>query len=157
MRQSVSTARQELLDSLSLDVSDIGRFPGYLKTVKRAAAIAAAKGTSERSLADPDEVERLWRTSAGSAHGKRWPSQELRIVLSAVQGTSGQSGAVEVPDPAAITRILKLADSVVTYGILRFADYCGYEPRLSSMLAGAQDRLSKVIPRTAGASSYEPS
>lgn len=154
-KASVSTVRQTLLDSLSLDVSGIGRFPGYLKTVKRAAAVAAAKGMADSSLADPDEVERLWRASAGSAHGKRWPSQELRIVLSARQGTSGQPATVEVPDPAAITRILKLADSVVTYGVLRFADYCGYEPHLSSMLAAAQDRLCKVIPRTPGATSHD--
>lgn len=41
---------------------------------------------------------------------------------------TGQFATDRVPDPTAITKILKLADAVLTYGVLRFADYSGYQP-----------------------------
>jgi hypothetical protein len=65
------------------------------------------------------------RASAGSAHGKRWPAFKLQLEVSRETMTTGHVGTMRVPDPAAMTKILKLADAVVTYGVLRYADFCG--------------------------------
>jgi hypothetical protein len=43
--------------------------------------------------------------------------------------------------------ILQLADAIVTYGVLRFADYAGCAPQLNDMIAAAAQRLAAVIPR----------
>jgi hypothetical protein len=148
-RGRIAEARATLLERLESAVSEeeIGRFAGYMETVKRASAVVAAKGSKDGGIGDPAEVERLWRASAGSAHGKRWPSVELQIVLPKAEIGPGHYATELIPDPDAITRILKLADAVSTYGVLRFADYSGYAPQLGSMLTGANERLSRLIPR----------
>jgi hypothetical protein len=148
----VLLAREELLAWLAPAITEkeIGGFLGYMQLVKRASAIVAKKGSKEGGLDKPDEVERLWRTSAGSAHGKRWPSLKHRIVLHSGDGNDTSAPGVYVPDPVAITRILKLADAVVTYGVVRFADYSGFTPQLASILAAANQRLADRIPRIDG-------
>jgi hypothetical protein len=148
-REQLAERRSFLLRALkgAITEAEIGQFAGYMSMVKAASATVAAKGSKEGGLGDSAEVERLWRASAGSAHGKRWPAFELQLEVSRETMTTGHVGTMRIPDPAAITKILKLADAVFTYGVLRFADYCGYTPDLASMLAGARDRLSAVIPR----------
>jgi hypothetical protein len=61
---------------------------------------------------------------------------------------TGHVGTIRIPDPTAMTRVLKLADAVLTYGVLRYADYCGYGSQLVAMFAAARDRVAAVIPRT---------
>jgi hypothetical protein len=148
-REQLAQRRSFLLEVLqgAITEAEIGQFAGYMSTVKAASAIVAAKGDREGGLGDSAEVERLWRASAGSAHGKRWPAFELQVEVSRETMTTGHVGTMRVPDPAAITKILKLADAVLAYGVLRFADYCGYAADLGSMLAGAGHRLRAVIPR----------
>lgn len=148
-RPEIIRARASLLQVLARGISEaeIGRFGGYMQTVKAASAIVAAKGARDGCLDDTDEIERLWRASAGSAHGKRWPAFNLQIEVSRESMASGHVGTMRVPDPAAITSILKLADAVVTYGVLRYADFCGYEPDLADMLSAARDRLDAIIPK----------
>ena len=107
----------------------------------------SAASLLDRSATETAEVERLWRASAGSADGKRWPSVELQIVLPKAEIGPRRYATELIPDPDAITRILKLADAVLTYGVLRFADYSGYAPQLGSMLTGANEGLSRLIPR----------
>jgi hypothetical protein len=152
-RERVTEARSSLLDMLkdAITEAQIGNFPGYMSTVKAASATVAAKGSKAGGLDDSTEVERLWRASAGSAHGKRWPAFKLQKELSRESTSTGQVGAILVPDPAAMTKILRLAHAVVTYGVLRYADFCGYTPDLSSMLADAADRLASKVPRIDGA------
>jgi hypothetical protein len=125
---------------------DIGRFPGYMNIVKEAAATEAAKGSGDADLVDSEVVERLWRASAGSAHGKRWPSLEVQIVDPGKEIAPGLLETDRVPDPVAITKILKFANSVLTYGVLRFADP-GYEPQVAKVMGAAQEGLAAVIPR----------
>lgn len=145
----LKAARQVVLERLESVISekDIGRFPGYMAIVKEAAATVAVKGKVDADLADPDVVERLWRASAGSAHGKRWPSLELQVVNPGKEILPGLYETDRAPDPLAITKILKVADAVLTYGVLRFADYSGYEPQLAKIISDAQERLVSVIPR----------
>jgi hypothetical protein len=148
-KKRLKLASKVILDRLEPVISekDIGRFPGYMNTVKEAAATVAAKGSCDADLVDPHVVERLWRASAGSAHGKRWPSLELQIVNAGKEILPGLFETDRAPDPVAITKILKLADAVLTYGVLRFADYSGYEPQLTRLMTAAQERLAAVIPR----------
>ncbi|MET3921916.1 hypothetical protein [Arthrobacter sp. UYEF20] len=142
-------ARQVVLERLEpfINEKEIGRFPGYMNAVKEAAATVAVKGSADADLADPEVVERLWRASAGSAHGKRWPALELQIVEPGREISPGQFATDRTPDPGAITKVLKLADAVLTYGVLRFADYSGYTPQLTTIIGAAQEKLAAVIPR----------
>lgn len=148
-KMRIKEAHQVVLERLApfIDKQDIGRFPGYMNIVKEAAATVATKGSADADLVDPAVVERMWRASAGSAHGKRWPSLELQIVNLGREISPGQFATDRTPDPEAITRILKLADAVLTYGVLRFADYSGYTPQLTTIIAAAQERLAAIIPR----------
>lgn len=144
----VADRRKTLLDRLSSGITEteIGRFPGYMAIVKYAAVAAYKNGAGDTAL-DSDDVERLWRASAGSAHGKRWPSFTLQTVRKGAPVAPHTFATEQFPDPAAITRILQLADKIVSYGVLRFADYSGYEPQLTQMLAEATKRLTAVIPK----------
>lgn len=125
----------------------IDRFPGYMGIVKQAASTVATKGSADTDLADPAVVERLWRASAGSAHGKRWPALELQFVEPGREIVPGTFETTRIPNPEAITKILNLANAVLTYGVFRFVDYSGYEPELAVIMTEAQKRLSKKIPR----------
>ena len=160
-KDRVLATRAELLARLASAITEeeIGGFPGYMQMVKRASAIVARKGSKEGGLDDTEEVERLWRTSAGSAHGKRWPSFRHQVVVSVQGDVEGRDTGLLVPDPRAITKVLKLADAIVTYGVLRFADYSGFAPQLAAMLAEASRRLGAKIPRRdegSSASGTEP-
>ena len=128
--------------------AEIGRFPGYMATVKYAAKAASDKGSRDGAFGDLDDVERLWRSSAGSAHGKRWPSFALQTVLPGHEIAPGTHSATLIPDPEAITRIVKLADSIVTYGVLRFADYAGFGNQIPNMLSDAMFRLAAKVPKS---------
>lgn len=120
-------------------------FPGYLNVVKAAVSVVAAKGVIEPELAEPHVTERLWRASAGSAHGKRWPSLELQIPHSMQAADSAEIR--RFPDPEAISRILMLASSVLSYGVLRFADYSVDASALPEIMSSSIARLARSIPR----------
>ena len=145
-KTALARRREDLISRIGPDFSedDVKRAPGYMDLVKQAAAVVAAKGSATYDI---DTVERLWRASAGSAHGKRWPSYELQIVLPQDEVLPGQFNTVQMPDPSAITSVTGLASSLTSYAVLRFADYSGYEPQLASILGQARDRLSAKITR----------
>ncbi|WP_262001985.1 hypothetical protein [Microbacterium sp. Mcb102] len=124
------------------------RPPTYLTLVRDASAHVREQ-LPAALLGSDDAVERLWRASAGSAHGKQWPASELVVVNPSTGST--------MPDPAAITAILKLADAVVTYGVMRFADRSGYAAELSSIQQSALAQVYAKIPLLPGAPSSPPS
>jgi hypothetical protein len=123
------------------------RAPSYLSLVRHAAGHVREQ-LPATLLGSDDAVERLWRASAGSAHGKQWPASELTVVV--------PDSASTIPDPAAITAILKLADAVVTYGVMRFADRAGYADELYSVQQGAFARVYARIPLLPGAPAEPP-
>lgn len=133
-------------DALRADLLKAGlsqddlRAKGYMELIKYAAAETAGQGSRTGLISDPAEVERAWRASAGAAHGKRWPALELTVPV---------DGGRTMPDPTAMSNMLKLADAVTAYGVARFADYSGHEPQLEQMLADAAARLLAVIPHIA--------
>ena len=137
-----SGALQEDLGFTDADV----RAPSYLTLVRHAAAHAREQLPAALLRSD-DAVERLWRASAGSAHGKQWPASELTVATS--------TGST-MPDPAAITAILALADAVVSYGVMRFADRSGYASELSSIQQDAFARVYSKIPLLPGAPQQPP-
>ncbi|MGV8912141.1 MAG: hypothetical protein ACOH14_05930 [Rhodoglobus sp.] len=130
----------EILESHDVKVDD----PSYLTLVTEAAH-EIRTNLSDSDLGDPAQVERLWRASAGSAHGKMWPSLELRVSAE-VDGRQ-----ISFPDADAMSAILVLADRVTQYGVFRFIDYAGHEPQLAERLRETSLRWYARIPKLAGA------
>jgi len=130
----------EILESHGVKVDD----PSYLTLVTTAAA-EVRTSLADGDLADPAQVERLWRASAGSAHGKVWPSLELRVSVE----LDGRT--FSFPDANAMSAILVLADRVTRYGVFRFIDYAGHEPQLAERLRTTSLRWYARIPKVAGA------
>lgn len=92
-KQLLAERRKTLIERVgpAFTEDEVKRFPGYMELVKQAAAVVAARGSREAAAYDADSVERLWRASAGSAHGKRWPSHELQIVIPGGNFSRGNS------------------------------------------------------------------
>jgi hypothetical protein len=111
----IARNRQTLIDRIASEISgeEIENFPGYLRVVKQASITAAAHGAGNSELADTDAVERLWRSSAGAAHGKQWPSLDLQIVEMGPEVAPGIFATTRLPDQDAVTSILRLANSLV--------------------------------------------
>ncbi|MCZ4068832.1 hypothetical protein O1W71_14230 [Microbacterium sp. H37-C3] len=130
----------EILESYGVKVDD----PSYL-TLVTAAANEVRNHVSDGDLGNPAQVERLWRASAGSAHGKMWPSLELRVSVE-VDGRP-----YSFPDADAMSAILVLADKVTQYGVFRFIDYAGHEPGLAERLRATAMRWYARIPKVPGA------
>lgn len=126
----------EILESYGVKVDD----PSYL-TLVTVAAHEVRNHLSDGDLGDPAQVERLWRASAGSAHGKMWPSLELRVTVE----VDGQP--LSFPDADAMSAILVLANRVTQYGVLRFIDYAGHEPGLAERLHTTALRWYARIPK----------
>lgn len=126
-KQRMTDTRTRLIARVAsvINEKEIGQFNGYMDVVKKASTATAEHGIKQGGILDPDEVERLWRTSAGSAHGKRWPLVALQITVTSSDAADGACKTATMPDPAAVTKILKLADAVVTYGVVRFAAQIG--------------------------------
>ena len=130
----------DILKSHGVKVED----PSYLTLVMEAAH-EVRTNLSDGDLGDPGQIERLWRASAGSAHGKMWPSLELRVSVE-VDGRP-----FSFPDADAMSAILVLANRVTQYGVLRFIDYAGHEPQLAERLRATSLRWYARIPKVAGA------
>lgn len=146
-----STQRKADLKQQRLDLLDVLQShgvkvdePSYLTLVTAAANEVRTKLPND-DLGDPAQVERLWRASAGSAHGKMWPSVELRVSIEA----DGRS--ISFPDANAMSAILVLANKITRYGVFRFIDYAGHEPQLAERLQATSQRWYALIPKVVGA------
>lgn len=91
-----------------------------------------------------DDLERMWRAASGAAHGKYWPSVALQHVVPVNEYTPGQLSTLSVPDAARMTEVLRLADRMTTWGVLRHADFSGYE--IEPLLSEAKRWLASVVP-----------
>lgn len=150
-KAAIDPATKAALKQKALDVyallqrgeSDF-RPPTYLTLVTSAAAEVRTQ-LSSVELAEPDQVERLWRASAGSAHGKMWPAIELTVTMTI------DDKPYTFPDPTAITSILVLAEAVTSYGVFRFIDRAGHEPDLARRLRETAERWYAKVPKLPGA------
>lgn len=61
-----------------------------------------------------------------------------------------------MPDPAAVTAILELANKVMTYGVLRFADSSGDSEGLLAVQQAAVDKVYARVPKVPGAPDRVP-
>lgn len=93
---------------------------------------------------EPDELERVWRAASGSAHGRVWPSVALQHVTPLVEYEPGQFRTVRVPDPDKMTEALEIAEKLVMHGVLRFADFSGFD--IPTLVTEARTWLASVIP-----------
>lgn len=148
-KASLQAKRKDTLALLQV-AEDEFRAPTYLALVTNAAAEVRTQ-LPNSELADPAQVERLWRASAGSAHGKMWPSLELSISHE-VEGRT-----YTYPDATAMTSMLALADRVTAYGVFRFIDRAGHEPELAARLTETAARWYARIPKVPGAPEQLPS
>ena len=118
---------------------ELGR-PSLLNVLRDAASVIEV---------DQDDIERLWRAASGAAHGKVWPSMSLQNVVPLNEYEPGHFRAVRIPDAEAMTEILKVADQMITYGVLRHADFCG--TNTARLMNDASAWLLSVIPVKDGA------
>lgn len=141
-KEALRSQRAALLDIIESHGVRVDN-PSYLTLVTAAAEEVRGKTTVD--IAGRAEVERLWRASAGSAHGKMWPSVELRISVD----VAGRRHSF--PDADAMSAMLVLADQVTQYGVFRYIDRAGHEPTLSERLRDAAQRWYQLIPKVPGA------
>ena len=111
------------------------RAPRHLAVLRAAAPVADL---------DPDDVERLWRSASGAAHGKSWPALELQHVVPIEEHEPGQFRVVRYPDPAAMTSVLRAAERLTMYGVLRHADFAG--AHIADVMDEARRWLASVVP-----------
>lgn len=147
-KAALKLRRVEALRLLGVDESQL-RAPRYIDLVKDAAAHVRAQ-MPDALVQDDAAVERLWRASAGSAHGKKWPASDLTMTVEA------EGHRITMPDPAAITAILKLTDAVMTYGVMRFADFSGHIEHLAGWQRAAFVKVYETLPLLPGAPAEPP-
>jgi hypothetical protein len=93
---------------------------------------------------DPHEAETIWRAASGSTHGKHWPTLSLQHVLPGEEYEPGQFRTLIVPDALAMTSVLSLADTMTSYGVVKFAVSSGAD--VESLMSEALTWLSGIIP-----------
>jgi hypothetical protein len=147
-KTALKAKRDTLLTGLGLSEADL-RAPSYLMLVTAAAAEVRSKGSSS-DVPDEAHVQRLWRASAGSAHGKRWTSIELRKTVT----IGGQN--YSVADPEAMSAMLGLAAAVTTYGVARFNDFAGHASTLTPRLRTIHSDWYERVPKISGAPNTLP-
>ncbi len=113
-KATIRDSRSAFLAFIEQDENDF-KAPNYLDVIKGAAKWAADTATDAR-LEDAAHVERIWRSCAGAAHGKRWPQDELMTTVKHDDGSESVG-----PDPIAITDALNIADALAAVGGLYLA------------------------------------
>jgi hypothetical protein len=147
-KASMKKRRADALQRLGL-AEDLLRTPSYL-TLVRDATTHVRSQLPGANIGSAVAVERLWRASAGSAHGKKWPSTEMTV------NWEEHGWRISLPDPAAITAILQLADKVTTYGVLRFAEQSGHHEKLADIQRAAMETVYGTVSKIPGAPAAPP-
>ncbi len=143
-KEKVKAREQLMLDRVSTVFAPEQISPpgGYLAVIKDAC------GATDLDI-DAEDAERIWRAASGSAHGKYWPSIDLQDILPGEEYEPGHFRAIRFPDPKGMAEVLKCADGMTTYGVLKFADYSGAD--IGELILEAQSWLAEVIPFRADA------
>lgn len=103
---------------------------GYLQVMQAAC-------TEEGDLhLEAVDVERIWRTMSGAAHGKYWPTLDLQSIFPGEEYEQGQFRTLTLPDPASMVEAMQTALKMAQIGVLRHADYSG--ANIGALLAQAR-------------------
>lgn len=136
-KDEIKAARAALLASINREEKDFPE-PQYLNIIKAAAAFSQ-KGAPNDPL-DAAHVERVWRSSAGAAHGKRWTAIEHM--------TDMESGGVTytVPNPESMSAALEIASTFVSFGVFQYADRLGrldeWKPMWDAAMVDLKGRIT---------------
>lgn len=135
-KERIAQLDARLLDRASdvFDESDL-RPPSHLTVLRAAAPVVGL---------DPDEVEEVWRAASGAAHGRNWASIALQHVVPLEEYEPGHLKTLRVPDPGPMTDVLRIAEKMTTYGVLRHADF--RQADIGRMIEQSRLWLSSVIP-----------
>lgn len=129
------------------------RPPKYLDMIREATEFLNLEEPS--AMRNADLVERVWRCAAAAAHGKHWPDFELHD-RAEVEGGLFSS----VPKIEAISEVLKVADSLLSAGVILFATHADRMDEYRVLWEEASQRLrsemtladyAEVAPRPTGA------
>lgn len=106
--------------------------------IRYAASFAA---NDENSTSAADRAERIWRSTAGAAHGKQWPDFEYhdRTVL-------GDGLFLTAPRPTAIADVMGLASDYLAAGVMLLAMRTGHWNEFHTLWDDAVERLRKYMP-----------
>lgn len=143
VRAALTSRRQAILDVFE-PVGIKLHAPSYL-TLVTSAAETVRTTLDNTSIGDKTHVERLWRASAGAAHGKMWPSLELTTSVE----VSGRT--YSFPDPSAMAAMLSLAEAVTSFGVLRFVANCGRTAGFTARFKETTARWYEMVPKIPGA------
>lgn len=127
-RQAIRDGRSASLAFLGIEEKAF-KAPSYLEVIRESATWAALVADDDR-LDDRAHIERVWRSCAGAAHGKRWPASELMKPYTRPDGTT-----IHAPDPAVITDALDIADAFASVGALSLAQKSGCMDNFQSLRA----------------------
>lgn len=135
-KQRIRAMDERLLARVSEHVAEEELPPPSLLNVLR--------GAAEVIEAVPNDVEYVWRAASGAAHGKYWPSLVLQDVVPIEEYEPGQLRTVSVPDPAGMTEVLELARRMTAWGVVRQAQFSGFE--IDPLFDEATRWLATVVP-----------
>lgn len=142
---AIKLRHNELLHRVSdvFQPDDIKPPKGYLQVIRSACE------ASDLQL-DADAAERLWTAASGAAHGKYWTNLDLQTMHVGDEYEPCHRRALWLPDAAAMTEILDAANTLMQYGVLRYADYSGAD--IQSLLNEALVWVGQNLPLKDGES-----
>ena len=117
------------------------RPPKYLEMIREAAEFMTIG--DETGFVSPDRIERVWRSAAGAAHGKRWTEFELQDRTDAGNGL-----VLSTPRIEAISEVLEAASKYLSAGVILFAIRAGHMEHFGDLWQEATIRLAeRITPR----------
>lgn len=116
-RAEIRSRLDPILEALGVTARTF-RPPRYLDMIREATEFLRLDEPAAMSSADG--VERVWRSAAAAAHGKRWPDFELH------DRTDVGDGLVSsVPKIEAISEVLQVAERLLSAGVVLFSIHAG--------------------------------
>lgn len=89
----------------------------------------------------PDGAERVWRSTAGAAHGKQWPLFEFEHHVEVAEGLLSSTPRID-----AISEVLTVAEKYFSAAVVLFAMRAGHEEQLDQLWDQAAERLMQRLP-----------
>jgi hypothetical protein len=136
-KAELAVRRDEIFQALGVTRRSF-RPPRYLQILRDAASFLGThlpEGEVRSSWMDADRVERLWRSSAGAAHGKMWPDWEYSI------REEHASETYSTPDHVAMAEVVHVAATLFAAGVTLLTLRSGREDEGRENWRVAEERL----------------